>query len=138
MVLPVVTVYPAAPTASSAISYYLSASVGHCASQSGLISTTVNLLVQVVLTFSQNLSRYVVLNYYKFSDLSMREFAKDENIFHSILSRWLADREDILKRALEGCTSEILSTFDTWSLKIQIWSLFSEILVLVVLNFSKF
>ena len=50
--------------------------------------------------------------------MSMREFAKDENLSHSILSRWLADKEDILKRALEGCTSKNLATFATWSLKI--------------------
>ena len=63
----------------------------------------------------------------------MRIFAKDENLSHLILSRWLADKEDILKRALEGCSSKNLSTFATWSLKIKklkiLWSLFSEILV---------
>ena len=36
----------------------------------------------------------------------MREFGKDENISHSMLSRWLADKENILRRALEGCTKK--------------------------------
>ena len=49
----------------------------------------------------------------------MAEFPKDENLSHSILSRWLADKEDILKRTLEGFSSKNLSTFATWSLKIQ-------------------
>ena len=51
--------------------------------------------------------------------MSTREFANDENLSHSILSRWLADKEDILKRTLEGFSSKNLSTFATWSLKIQ-------------------
>ena len=51
----------------------------------------------------------------KFSD---REFAKDDNLSHAILSRWLANKEDILKRPFEGCTSKYLSTFATWSLQI--------------------
>ena len=70
----------------------------------------------MVLIFSQNLSTNgpsVTLNFCKISDLSMREFAKDENLSHSILSRWLADKEDILKRAHEGCTSKNLATFAT-------------------------
>ena len=81
--------------------------------QYGYIRTTVNVSVLVVLTFSQNFSTngpYVVLIFCKFSDMAMREFVKDENLSHSILSRWLADKEEILKRALEGCTCKNLST----------------------------
>ena len=74
--------------------------------------------------------------------MSTREFANDENLSFSILSGWIADKEDIQKKALEGCNSKYLSTFATWSLKVSrfkvLWSLFSECLVLVVLNFSNF
>ena len=50
--------------------------------------------------------------------MSTREFANDENLSCSILSGWLADKEDIQKKALEGCNSKNLSTFATWSLKV--------------------
>ena len=57
-------------------------------------------------------------------NMSMREFGRDENISHSMLSRWLADKEDIQKKALEGCNSKNLSTFATWSFKVSTLKVF--------------
>ena len=106
---------------------FLSSSIDNSANtytQSGLISTTVNVSVLVVLIFSQNFSTngaYVVLNFCKFFDIMVLILQKILTLMDSLFFEKILIVPVVIW-AISFTKNLVvlnLSTFATWALKVQ-------------------